>query len=427
MATDRTSEPARTGIGAAGGWGATAMPRNPELAKQVARDAQRVVAGELSEEEFYEKYHEAYLREFGFDNRPIKRREGAETRASEGDGETPAKGADEAPGGQPPRPMTNKPMSRRAFLMLAAGGAIAMVLTRALGRFVPGSAAEDGGSSETDGAGEQSGQGRRVQMGMVIDLERCTGCLACVDACHRENNLGPEQHWIYVLAYQEKGQDLMNVQDRGHHPMNFLVLPCQHCSDPPCVKVCPTLARHKREKDGLVLTDYDVCIGSRYCQVACPYGVNYFQWGEPQPQPERMRAHGEDYRGRWVSHNPPRGVMGKCTFCPQRQDSEARRGTTACQQACPHEAIFFGDMNDPDSAPRRYLEKKRQEKGGRLSTFRLLEEAGTEPNIIYIGHQPSKHAKQVEGPTTYEEWGWVDEGRTVQEGQRPWFMRVFGG
>ncbi|MDP6102665.1 MAG: hypothetical protein QF579_05125, partial [Dehalococcoidia bacterium] len=135
----------------------------------------------------------------------------------------------------------------------------------------------------------------------------------------------------------------------------------------------------------------------------------------------------KDYRGQTVAHNPPRGVMGKCTFCPQRQDSESKQGTTACQQNCPHDAIFFGDMNDPNSPPNQYLSKKRKEKGGILSTFRLLDEVGTGPNILYIGHQPSKNAKQVDGPITYEDWGWVDERGTVLGGPRPWFMRIFGG
>ncbi|MBI4282583.1 MAG: 4Fe-4S dicluster domain-containing protein [Chloroflexi bacterium] len=387
---------------------------DPELGKQVARDAQRVVAGELSEEEFYQRYHDAYLREFGVDDRPLNRRDGPRFISVDEAGKATVAKA--------PRPMTNEPLSRRAFLMLASGGAAALALSTTLGRLVPkvayGRMVEDEGNPLAKAAGEQPEHGRRVQMGMVIDLERCTGCLVCVDACHRENNTEEGVHWIYVVPYKEEGQE----------DLNFLVRPCQHCTNPPCVKVCPVMARHKREKDGLVLTDQDKCIGTRYCQVACPYGVNYFQWGQPNPDTEMIRQHGrKDYRGRTVEFNPPRGVMGKCTFCPQRQDSEGKRGTTSCQQACPHDAIHFGDMNDPNSEPRRYLERRRQEKGGHLSTFRLLDELGTEPNILYIGPQPSRRAKQVDGPITYEDWGWVDRRGTVLEGPRPWFMRVFGG
>lgn len=378
---------------------------NPELAMKVARDAQRVVAGELSEKEFYERYHEAYMEEFGFDRRQVGR-----------------PGVASGAGGDPSEPMTREGISRRAFFMWAAGGVIATALSSTLGCMVP---KVTKGATPIQEAGEEPRQDRRVQLGMVIDLEKCTGCLACVDACKRENNLDEATHWMYVMAFRDPGEE--GGQGEGRAPPYFLVRPCQHCSDPPCVKVCPTMARHKREKDGLVLTDYEICIGTRYCEVACPYGVNYFQWAEPKPQPEWMKAHLRDYRSRRVDHNPPRGVMGKCTFCPQRQDNEARRGTTACQQGCPHDAIFFGDLNDPNSPPRRYLEKKQKEKGGRLSTFRLLAEMGTKPNIIYIGHQPPREAKQLDGPVTYEEYGWVDERRNVLEGPRPWLMRVFGG
>ncbi|MBI4298110.1 MAG: 4Fe-4S dicluster domain-containing protein [Chloroflexi bacterium] len=380
----------------------------------MARDAQRVVAGDLSEQEFYERYHEAYLHEFGVDSRAISRQEVPNVASGQG----AAKGAM----AERPKPMINGPLSRRAFLMLAGGGAAAVALAATLGRLVPQVAyARTEGSSESpraQGAVEGSQAVKRIQMGMVIDLERCTGCLVCVDACHRENNTEEGVHWMYVLAYKDENKE----------GVNFLVRPCNHCTNPPCVKVCPVMARHKREKDGLVLTDQDICIGTRYCEVACPYGVNYFQWGEPNPDTEMIRQHGrKDYRGRTVEFNPPRGVMGKCTFCPQRQDSEGKRGTTSCQQACPHDAIHFGDMNDPNSAPRQYLERRRQEKGGYLSTFRLLDDLGTEPNILYIGHQPSRSAKQVDGPITYEDWGWVDRRGDVLEGPRPWFMRVFGG
>ncbi len=382
--------------------------RNPELARHVARDAQLVIAGRLSEREFYERYHDAYVQEFGVDNRAGSRGEGA----GPAQGEGPKKGTVAAP----PKPVTNGPLSRRAFLMLAGGGAAAVALTATLGKLVPQVASgHNGDDKET---AEHSQTTRRVQMGMVIDLERCTGCMVCVDACHRENNTEEGVHWLYVLPFEDEGQE----------GVNFVVRPCQHCTNPPCVKVCPVMARHKRDKDGLVLTDYDICIGTRYCAVACPYGVNYFQWGEPNPDSEMVRQHGrKDYRGRKVEFNPPKGVMGKCTMCPQRQDSEGKRGTTSCQQACPHDAIHFGDMNDPSSAPRRYLETRRKEKGGQLSTFRLLDDLGTEPNILYIGHQPSRRAKQVDGPITYEDWGWVDKRGEVLEGPRPWFMRVFGG
>lgn len=119
--------------------------------------------------------------------------------------------------------------------------------------------------------------------------------------------------------------------------------------------------------------------------------------------------------------------MGKCTFCPLRQDRPETRGTTACVQACPMNALHVGDLNDPDSEPRRYLAQRREENGGHLPTFRLLEDLGTEPNIIYIGQPPSSRAKPVQGPITYEDWGLVEDRRTVLEPPEHWFSRVTGG
>lgn len=373
---------------------------DPGLAKEAADDARRIVVGELSEDEFHQKYHQSYLEEFGVDNRPSK--------LGVGTGGTSGGGPREISGETTPNPSPGNDISRRTFLKLAGGGAVALAIGSSLVSRISSVSAHEEDEHTPAGA---------VQMGMVIDLERCDGCLSCVDACHRENNLGTAGvHWIYVFAYEDESQD----------GTNFLVRPCQHCSNPVCVKVCPVMARHKREKDGLVLTDYDICIGCRYCEVACPYGVNYFQWAEPEPD-EGFRYSRTDYRGRWVDGNPPRGVMGKCTYCPQRQDSEWKKGTAACQLACPHDAIHFGNMNDPESAPMRYLKKRREQNGGKLSTFRLLEDMGTKPNIIYIGNQPSRAAKQVTGPTSYEDWDVVDERRAVLEGPRPWFTRVFGG
>jgi molybdopterin-containing oxidoreductase family iron-sulfur binding subunit len=250
---------------------------------------------------------------------------------------------------------------------------------------------------------------------MVIDLERCTGCLACVDGCHQENGTSDGVHWMYALPFVDENRD----------DVNFLVRPCQHCSNAPCVKVCPVAARHVRESDGLVLTDYDICIGCRYCEVACPYGVNYFQWAEPSSSGGGFDGERHDAHGRAVIGSPPRGVMGKCTFCPQRQDDAGRQGTASCALACPHDVIHIGDLNDPQSAPMRHLERRRQENPN-LSTFRLLDGLGTEPNVIYIGQEPSERAQPVQGPTSYGDWGFVEDRKTVLEGPEPWFLRMVG-
>lgn len=368
---------------------------DPDLGKQAAKDALRLVGGELSEAEFHQKHHEAYLKEFGVDKRPI---------SSGGHGE-----------GALWESVQNRHVSRRTLLKLAGLGLLigywSWLGSRARGA-VAFATQDNYPSVLTRGDDKQVQRTGRMQYGMVVDLERCDGCLVCVIACQTHNITSPGVHWIYVFSYIDENQN----------GVNFLPRTCQHCSNPPCVKVCPVRARFKREDDGLVLIDYILCIGCRYCQVACPYGVNYFQWGEPGEE----ALFETKARGRWVSARPPRGVMGKCDFCPERQDREETRGTVVCALACPHGALYFGDMNDPDSPPNRYLKKKKEEKGY-LSTFRLLQEYGTQPNIIYIGHSPSVKAKPVAGPVAYEDFGLVHERRTVLQGPRPWFKRIFRG
>jgi Fe-S-cluster-containing dehydrogenase component len=368
---------------------------DPALGALVARDAQRVVAGEMSEGEFGRRYHETYVREFGRDERPDSPDPDTRLEASTDD--------------EPSEPLV---ISRRQALA-GIGGAAAGVfflgqlwrsgaLRRWYGAVPP--PVTDGVATGADA----------VQFGMVIDLQRCDGCLFCVDACRTENGLSDGVLWPYVFAYREPDDE----------DTRFLVRVCQQCTNAPCIKVCPTGARHRRLADGLVLTDYNICIGCRYCEVACPYGVNYFQWGEPASYGGTYTGDRRDARGIAVDGDPPMGVMGKCTYCPLRQDDPERRGSTACADACPMNAIHVGDMNDPDSAPNRYLAERRAENDGYLPTFRLLEDLGTEPNVIYIGAPPSSRAELVEGPVSYETWGVVEDRRTVLEGPTPWFRRI---
>jgi Fe-S-cluster-containing dehydrogenase component len=369
-----------------------------ELGGQVARDAQRVITGELSGEEFGRRYHDAYLREFGRDDRP----------------DSPDAGGREVEKGAR-LPVEPRILSRREVLGAMGGAAVGVLF---LGEFYrSGVFRALNGTGPTLAGGPVATSGTKpVQFGMVIDLERCDGCLFCVDACRAENGLADGVLWPYVFAFQEPDDERTR----------FLVRVCQQCTQAPCIAVCPTGARHRRLSDGLVLTDYDVCIGCRYCEVACPYGVNYFQWGDPEAYGGSFTGERRDARGVAVAGDPPRGVMGKCTYCPLRQDDPERRGTTACAEACPMNAIHVGDMNDPDSAPNRYLAQRREETGGRLSTFRLLEDLGTEPNVIYIGTPPSSRAELVEGPVAYEAWELIEDRRAVLQGPQPWFRRIGG-
>ena len=202
--------------------------------------------------------------------------------------------------------------------------------------------------------------------GMVIDLDKCTGCQACTVACRMENNVpfaGQELteadraiFWNEVLTHIE-----------GEYPnvkATIIPRPCFHCENPPCVKVCPVGATYKDEESGLVLQRYDRCIGCRYCTVACPYGARYFNWYQPK-WPEGTQAY----------QNPdvplrPKGVVEKCLFCVHRLP------IPACVQACSSGARFFGDLDDPNSEVAQLARSPR--------AIRLLEDLGTEPNCIYL-------------------------------------------
>ncbi|ELY80330.1 4Fe-4S ferredoxin N-terminal domain-containing protein [Natrinema pallidum] len=320
-----------------------------ELGMEMGRDAMRVTSGDLSEAEFYERYHDDVMAEFGEDERPI-------AGPDDGDGEDGGIGStlvDLAGGDESRREMLKKAGAGMGFASLGWGAV----------------EQQEPAQSVEETAGEVEGADEGTQWGMTIDLEHCDGCLACVTACNQEHNWDEGANWMYVLAYEDgevespdPGTVDVEPGECSDNPavqeFNYLVRPCQHCTDAPCEKVCPTTARHTRDDGGLVLTDYEVCIGCRYCQVACPYGVNYFQWDDPNVDRSELDSEGiYDKRGRPVSRRAPRGVMSKCVFDPARQDGnagEALIGTSACEQACPPNVIQFGDKNNPASDPQRY-------------------------------------------------------------------------
>jgi molybdopterin-containing oxidoreductase family iron-sulfur binding subunit len=219
---------------------------------------------------------------------------------------------------------------------------------------------------------------------MTIDLDRCTGCQACVVACKVENNVpfsspeeaveGREIAWIQVLATFEG--EFPEIRAR------FMPVLCMHCDKPPCVPVCPTGATYKSEPTGIVAQIYPRCIGCRYCAVACPYTIKFFNWSAPA-WPEAMQPGlSPDVSVR------PKGVIEKCTFCSHRlpkaretaaaEKRELRDGDyrTACQETCPTRAITFGDLDDPRSRVSALVKSPR--------AFRLQEDLGTEPKVYYL-------------------------------------------
>jgi molybdopterin-containing oxidoreductase family iron-sulfur binding subunit len=238
-----------------------------------------------------------------------------------------------------------------------------------------------------------------AKYGMVIDLDKCTGCRACMVACKVENNTPEANLWMYVFRFEE-----------GEFPGTrtwFMPRPCMHCDNAPCVKVCPVGARYKRT-DGLTATDFDRCIGCRYCEVACPYGVNYFNWQKPDESyyidwddpdlgsvldgekpgyanPDLDQAYGEENR-RIAGGGHNKGVMEKCTYCVHRVEKGL---LPACADICPTSAIKFGDLDDPNSEASKLLQSKPH--------FRLLEGTGTSPRTYYVGqHEPGPEARQIE-------------------------------
>jgi len=219
--------------------------------------------------------------------------------------------------------------------------------------------------------------------GMVIDLDKCTGCQACVVACRQENNvpaIGEEN------ARLGRGKFWMNliVEVKGSHPeveMHFIPMPCMHCDRPPCTKVCPVAATYKNP-EGIVAQVYPRCIGVRMCISNCPYTVRYFNWYSPTwPQEYEKGLNPDVYRRR-------KGITEKCNFCIQRirrakmqamkEKRKIRDGEIipACVETCPSEALYFGDLEDPQSRVHKLSRSPR--------AFRLMEELGTEPKVYYL-------------------------------------------
>jgi len=209
----------------------------------------------------------------------------------------------------------------------------------------------------------------------AINLSLCNGNGNCVEGCHRENNhdRATNQSYIRVLEMPKGSMDMEQGNTTYDHPvpaddMFYMPVQCQQCQEPPCVDVCPVEATWQ-EEDGIVVVDYNWCIGCRYCEAACPYHARRFNWKKPEIPADEVNPD----QGYLSNRIRPEGAVEKCHYCLHR----TREGRLpACLEACPTGARVFGNILDPDSEVRWIMENKR--------VYILKEELGTMPSFFYF-------------------------------------------
>ena len=221
--------------------------------------------------------------------------------------------------------------------------------------------------------------------GMVIDLNKCTQCEACVTVCKIENNvqivskdnaqMGRAMYWMKMLITNFEG---------SYPDIRAINIPtlCLQCDEPPCTKVCPVRATYKREEDGIVAQIYPQCIGCRYCMANCPYNAKVFNWYKDEQPAENEKCYNPDVAVRM------KGVVEKCTFCIHRLQIAKEKAKAehrniqegdylpACAEVCPTNAIYFGNLDDPHSQISKVSHDYRK--------FILQEELGTKPKVSYL-------------------------------------------
>jgi Fe-S-cluster-containing dehydrogenase component len=258
--------------------------------------------------------------------------------------------------------------SRREFLKIAGISTLSLIaptiVSQALAKdklIVPDKRATEAFTS-------QSLQGKR--WAMAVDSAKCrTGCVDCIAACHAVHNVPDfgnpkdEIKWIW----QEKFADVFPDVSHPRQPASIQKKPlptlCNHCANPPCVRVCPTKATFQRP-DGIVMMDYHRCIGCRFCMAACPYGARSMNYREPRPFIPKINP---DFPTR------TKGVVEKCNFCEERL---VKGILPACVEACKEKALVFGDVENPRSEIRLLL--------GNHFTLLRRPSLGTKPQVYYI-------------------------------------------
>ena len=254
-------------------------------------------------------------------------------------------------------------ISRKGFLRLTGLPLLAVVAKRAIGALTGTGAGQ---------AATQSKSGVATRWAMVVDPIKCLkkeGCTDCITACHKAHNVPVihdalhEVKWIWKEPFESTFPSQEGAYTEEALRDKPVMVFCNHCDNPPCVRVCPTKATWKRE-DGIVMMDWHRCIGCRYCVAACPYGSRSFNWFDPRPYIPELTA---DFPTR------TKGVVEKCTFCAERL---AKGQPPACVEACPEKALVFGNLADSQSEVRQLLQSR--------YTIRRKPELGTAPDVFYI-------------------------------------------
>ena len=255
--------------------------------------------------------------------------------------------------------------SRRKFLTIAGLAITGLGAKQGLGLLI----------GEEPAAAAPSLVAAPKRYAMIVDPAKCqkgNGCTDCIAACTKVHNIpdfgNDTQHaikWLwkdtYAGAFDDEAETNFNTAGIVEDP---ILVMCNHCDNPPCVRVCPTQATWKRADDGIVTWDMHRCIGCRFCIAACPYGSRSFNWTDPRPYITEINP---DFPTR------TKGVVEKCNFCLERLEQGLQ---PACVEACPSQALVFGDLEDPNSAVRQLL--------GTRYTVRRKTHLGTQPQVYYI-------------------------------------------
>ncbi|MGB3209102.1 MAG: 4Fe-4S dicluster domain-containing protein [Desulforhopalus sp.] len=276
---------------------------------------------------------------------------------------------------------------RRKFLKIAGATALAGISAPAVVKLTStpalasssghGETAAHAAPADTHSAGghgaEEAPKG--VRLGMLIDMRKLYGHPDLMDkavaACHKAHNVpeieGPKSEikWIWKAPFENAFPEHSSYHASKNTTENDHLILCNHCDEPPCVRVCPTKATFRMEATGIVAMDFHRCIGCRFCMMGCPYGARSFNWMDPRPY---IKEYNADFPTRM------RGVVEKCNFCGERL---ALGKEPACVEAIKETgAIVFGDLNDPNSEIRQILDQEH--------TIQRKPTLGTKPSVFYI-------------------------------------------